>query len=86
MSKNINLSSSLFHKGMPTFFMLLGIPGCGKSTIAGEIAKSSWRLFSIKDDVYCTYESTSKFDAPEYFAEIKASEFCKIMEDNNIEL
>ena len=50
------------------------------------IAKSSWRLFSIKDDVYCTYESTSKFDAPECFTEIKASEFYKIMEDNNVEL
>lgn len=50
------------------------------------VAKSSWRLFSVKDDVYCTYQCTSNFDAPEDFKEIKASEFYKIMEDNNIEL
>lgn len=47
MSKNLNLSSSLFHNGMPTFFMFVGIPGCGKSTIAEEIKKSSDREIKI---------------------------------------
>lgn len=47
MSKNLNLSSSLFRNGMPTFFMFVGIPGCGKSTIAEEIKKSSDREIKI---------------------------------------
>lgn len=50
------------------------------------VAQSSWRLFSVKNDVYCTYQSTSNFDVPKDFKEIKASEFYKIMEDNHIEL
>lgn len=50
------------------------------------IAQSSWRLFRVKNDVYCTYSSTSNFEAPKDFKEIKASEFHKIMEDNNVEL
>lgn len=40
MNKNLNIPPLLLDKGIPTLFMLVGIPGSGKSKIAAEIVKS----------------------------------------------
>jgi len=41
------------------------------------------RLFSIDDKVYCSFKSEYNFTNPEGFIELKASEFYKIVEDEN---
>ena len=44
---------------------------------------TSSRLFAINDEVYCSFKSEYNFDNPEGFIELKASEFFKIVEDEN---
>jgi len=41
------------------------------------------RLFAIDDKVYCSFKSEYNFSNPDGFIELKASEFFKIMEDEN---
>lgn len=48
--------------------------------------KCSWRLFDVNNAIYCTFSSDSDFIKPNGFTEIKASDFYKIMEDNDIQL
>lgn len=47
MNKNLNLSPSLLDNGIPTLFMLVGIPGSGKSQIAHEIVASADKTTKI---------------------------------------
>jgi len=44
---------------------------------------TSSRLFAIGDKVYCSFKSEYNFTNPEGFIELKASEFFKIVEDEN---
>lgn len=44
---------------------------------------TSSRLFAIDDKVYCSFKSEYNFENPEGFIELKASEFYKIVEDEN---
>ena len=41
------------------------------------------RLFAIDDKVYCSFKSEYNFSNPDGFIELKASEFFKIVEDEN---
>jgi len=41
------------------------------------------RLFAIEDKIYCSFKSEHNFENPEGFIELKASEFYKIVEDEN---
>lgn len=54
--------------------------------IFNVFGKCRYRLFHIGETLYCTYESAEKFDNPNGFNEVKASDFYKMMEENNVEL
>ena len=45
--------------------------------------RHKYRLFHIDDILYCTYECDYDFSSPSGFAEIKASEFYKAVEEHN---
>lgn len=45
--------------------------------------KTSSRLFAIENKVYCSFKSEYNFDNPEGFIELKASEFFRIIEEEN---
>lgn len=50
------------------------------------IGKVKWSLFSVKENVYCTFESDYDFKTPKNFTEIKARDFYKIMEENEVKV
>lgn len=52
-----------------------------KSPVGG-----SYRAFELNGEIYFTYKSDCNFVTPDDFTEVKASEFFKIMEDNNVQL
>lgn len=52
----------------------------------GVVGPCRYRLFKVGDTLFCTFTCNSNFTAPDYFEEMKASEFYSVMEGNNIEL
>lgn len=48
-----------------------------------DVTRGRYRLFHIENTIYVSYQSEYDFANPKGFEEIKASEFFKIIEENN---